>query len=66
MSETNDTKELPEGMFTINLKPIDQYLWKYPMLMAKYKNHTYKTSSFCGGINIDINLITCKDDAVLR
>ena len=27
--------------------------------MAKYNNVTYHKGSFCGGSNIDLNLITC-------
>ena len=37
MSEINDIDELTEGIFTVNLKSIDQYQRKYPRLMDKYK-----------------------------
>ena len=37
LSEINEIKELPEGIFPINLKLIDQYQRKYPSLMDKYK-----------------------------
>ena len=36
MSEINDIDELPEGVFPISLKIIDQYQRKFPILMAKY------------------------------
>ena len=29
--------------------------------MAKYKEGTYRKCPFCGGINIDLNLIMCED-----
>ena len=38
ISESNETKELPKGIFPINLKLLDRYQRKYPILMAKYKN----------------------------
>ena len=46
LSEINDTEELPEGDFPINLKLTDQYQRKYPSLMAKYNMDTCKTVSF--------------------
>ena len=46
MSEINDTEELPEGLFPINLKLMNQYQRKYPILMDKYKNPTYKIGYF--------------------
>ena len=33
--------------------------------MDKYKEDTHQTGSFCGGINIDIKLITCDDKIVI-
>ena len=39
MPEITDIRELPEGIFHINLKLIDPYQWKYPSLMAKYKSN---------------------------
>ena len=39
----NDTKELPEGIFPINLKSIDQYKRKQPSLMYKYSIGTNQT-----------------------
>ena len=59
------TSNKPEGNFPINLKLIQKYQRKDLSLMAKYNNRTYNTGSFCGGSNIDINLITCKDDIVV-
>ena len=35
--ELNDTGELTEGTFLMNLKLIDQYQQKYPILKAKYE-----------------------------
>ena len=61
MSEINNTKELPEVIFPINLKLIDQYQQKDPTLKAKYKMATYKNVYFRGGSNVNINLITCED-----
>ena len=49
----------------MNLKLIDKYQRKDPRLMAKYENCIYKTSSFCGGSNIHLNLITCEDKIVI-
>ena len=62
MPEINDTKEVPEGIFTINLILIGQYQQKYPRLKAKYTTGMYQRGSFCGGSNIYLNLITCKDN----
>ena len=62
VSEINDIEEVPEGIFPVNLKLINQYQCKYPILMAKYHICKYNTCSSCGGINIDLNLITCRDD----
>ena len=36
MSQINDIKESPEGIYPTNLKLIDQYHRKYPRLMARY------------------------------
>ena len=57
MSDINNIEELPEFSLPINLKSMDKYQRKYPILMAKYKNIIYKTSYFGGGVNIDLNLI---------
>ena len=62
MSEINDTKELHEGGFPINLKLIDQYQRKEPGLMAKYNMGMYQTGYFRGGSNINPSLITCEDN----
>ena len=61
MSEINDTEEVLEGIFPINLKLIDQYQRKDPILLAKYKDGTYQKGSFCRGSNIYINLIMCEN-----
>ena len=65
MPEINDKEEIPEGNFPINLKLIKEYQWTEPSLMDKYKDSTYHKSSFCSGINIDINLIMCEDKIVI-
>ena len=65
MSETNDTKELPEGTFPIHLKFIQKYQWSEPSIIARYKNGTYHIGYFCGGSNIDLKLKTCKDKIVI-
>ena len=44
---------------------IQIYQRKEPSIIAKYKYCTYYKGSFCGGSNICINLITCKDDIVI-
>ena len=65
MSEINDTEEAPEGIFPINLKLIDQYQRKDPILLDKCKMGTYHKGSFRGGSNIHINLIMCEDKIVI-
>ena len=37
MSETNDTEEITDGNFLINLKLMYQYQNKDPILLAEYK-----------------------------
>ena len=44
---------------------IEIYQRSEPIITAKYKDGTYHKGSFCGGINIDIKLITCKDKIVI-
>ena len=56
---------MPEGTFPINLKIIDQYQQKDPILKAKYNVGTYQKRFFCGGSNIYLNLITCNDNIVI-
>ena len=65
MSEINDTKELPEGIFSVNLKFIDQYQQIEPSLKAKYINTTYQKYYFCGVINIYPNHLMCMDKVVI-
>ena len=65
MSEINDTEELPEGTFPINLKLIQKYQRTEPRIKAKYKDGTYHDGSFRGGSNIDIKFIICKDRIVI-
>ena len=64
-SEINDTEELPEVIFLIILKLIDQYQLKNPILLAEYTMVMYQNVSFCGGSNIYLNLITCEDKIVI-
>ena len=65
MSEINDTKEIPEGTFPINLKPIKEHQRLEPTIKAKYKDGTYQQGYLCGGSNINLKLITCKDKIVI-
>ena len=58
-------EELSEDMFPINLKLIDQYQQKYPILMATYKNSKYKIGSSHGGSDISINLIMYEYNIVI-
>ena len=62
MSEINDTEELPEGNFSINLKLIKKHQHKYPSLMAKYKEGAYQIDSFRGVSNIYLNLMMYEDN----
>ena len=61
MSEINDTEAIPEGNFPIYLKLIQKYQRSEPSIIAKYEDCTYHKGYFCGGSNIDIKLITCKN-----
>ena len=61
MSVINDTKEITEGTFPINLKLIKTYQQLEPSIRAKYKYGTYQQGCFRGGSNIDIKLIMCTD-----
>ena len=65
MSEINDTQEIPEDIFSINFKIIDLYQKQDPSLEDIYTTGTYQKGSFCGGSNIQLNLITCKDKIVI-
>ena len=65
VSEINDIEDLTESNLPINLNHIDQYERKNPSLLAKYEMGTYQKGSFCGGSNIKLILITCKDKLVL-
>ena len=48
VSEINDTKEIPEGTFPINLKLIQEYQGSEPSITDKYKDGTYNNGSFHG------------------
>ena len=65
MSEINDTEEIYEGTFPINLKFIQKYQRTEPSIKAKYKDGTYHKGSFHRGSNIDLKLIMCKDNIVI-
>ena len=58
LSEINNTKELFEGFFPINLKTIDQYQHKHPSLLDKYEIVMYQKGSFRGLSNIQLKIIT--------
>ena len=60
MSEINNIEEIPEVYFPINLKLIQRYQRSEPSITDKYKDGTYHKSSFCGGNNTYLKLITCK------
>ena len=61
MSDINDIEELTGFIFPVNLKISNQYQQKYPILMSEYKTRKYKSDSFRGGSNINLNPITCED-----
>ena len=65
MLRINDINKLPEGIFPVKLKIINQYQQKYPSLIAKYKTGKYESGSFCGVRNINFNNITCEDKIVI-
>ena len=50
LSEINDTVELSEGIFPINLKLIEQYQQEDPCLLDKYTMDTYPKGSFHGKV----------------
>ena len=63
--EINDIKEISEGTFPINLKLIKAYQRLEPSITAKYTTGTYQKGSFCGGSNIDLKIITCKNKIII-
>ena len=65
MSGINDIKEIPEGAFPIDIKLTKKYQRAEPSIIAKYKDGKYHKGSFCGGIDIYLNLIMCKDKIVI-
>ena len=48
VSEINDTEELTDGIFPMNLKIIDYYQWKYYCPKAKHDMGTYHKCYFLG------------------
>ena len=65
MSEINDTEEIPEGNFPVDLKLIQKYQREEPRITAKYKYGMYHKGYFYGGSNIDLKLITCTDKIII-
>ena len=65
MSEISYIEEIPEGAFLINLKFIQRHQWEEPSITDKYKDGTYHKGYFCGGGNIYLKLIMCKDNIVI-
>ena len=65
MSEINDTEEIPEGNFPINLKLIEYYQRTEPRLLPKYENGAYHKGSFLGVINIYVIPLKCEDKSVI-
>ena len=65
LSEINDTEELTEVTFLINLKLIQTYQRSEPSIIAKYKNGMYHKGYFCGGSNIYLKLIKFKANIVI-
>ena len=63
--EINNTEEITEGTFPINVKFIQKYQRAEPSLMAKYEDGTYHKGSFHGGSNKDLRLTTCKDKIII-
>ena len=61
----NDIKEIPEGIFPINLKLIQLYQQLEPSITSKNKYGTYHKGYFCGVSNTDLKLITCKDNIII-
>ena len=61
MSIINDIEELPENAFSIIFKLIQKYQRAEPSIKAKYEDGTYHRSYYCGGSNIDLKRIVCKD-----
>ena len=65
MSEINDTKEIPEGIFPINLRLTQKHQRSEPSIKVKYKDGTYHKGYFRGGINIYLKLKMCKDKIII-
>ena len=63
--EINDIRELPEDIFLVNLKIINQYQHNDLILMVKYKIGKYESGYFYGGSNRNFNLIMCEDKNII-
>ena len=61
VSEINDTEEIPEGNFPINLKLIQRYQLSEPSITSKYEDGKYHKGYFRGVSNMYISLIMCKE-----
>ena len=51
--------------FPNNIKLIDRYQRKFPILFAKYKEGAYQTGFFCGGSNINLKLVLYEYNVVI-
>ena len=60
VSEINNTEELSDIFFSMELKHIDHYQRKFPCLKDKYYMGTYHRGSGCGVSNIHLKLIKCE------
>ena len=56
VSDINDTEEIPEGNFHINLTLIQKHQRKEPSITAKYKDGTYHNVFFMGEVILILNL----------
>ena len=65
MSDFNDIEEIPEDTFPINLRLIQTHQREEPSTTVKYKDGRYHKGYVRGGINIYLNLITCKYKIVI-
>ena len=65
LSEINDIKEISEDSFSINLQLIQKHQREGYSITDKYKYGTNHKGYFCGGSNIDLKIITCKDRIVI-
>ena len=62
VSEINYIEDIPEGALLIIFQLIQKYQRAEPIITYKYKDGTYHKGYFRGDNNIDLKLITCKDN----